>query len=159
MREPRSTNQMKRSHGLTGHSGQYFVCAELSKRGWLASITLTNAEDIDVLAHHVATKKNVAIQVKTSSGSEPRWLLSARSEEWSAPHVFFVLVILGKEPPDFHIVPSEVVRHYIYTRHREWLSGRKKSGEPRRDSSMRNFVDLECKYRNQWDSLLEDQKG
>jgi hypothetical protein len=150
---------MKRSHGLTGHAGQYFVCAELSKRGWLASISLTNAEDIDVLAHHVATKKTVAIQVKTSSGSEPKWLLSARSEKWSAPHVFFVLVVLGKEPPDFHVVPSEIVRRYIYTSHREWLSGRKKSGEPRKDSSIRKFVDLGGKYRNQWDTLLDGPTG
>jgi hypothetical protein len=74
---------MKLSNGLVGHSGQYLVCAELSKRGWLASLTLANAEDIDVLAHHTVTKKNVALQVKTSSGSEPLWLLSKRNEGWS----------------------------------------------------------------------------
>ncbi|WP_414665162.1 hypothetical protein [Horticoccus sp. 23ND18S-11] len=150
---------MKLSHGLVGHAGQYYVCAELSRRGWLASITLANAEDIDVLAHHVATKKNVAIQVKTSSGAEPKWLLSARSEAWSAPHIFFVFVLLGKEPAEFHVVPSEIVRRYVYTRHREWLAGTKKSGEPRKDSSMRKFVDLDGKYRNRWESLLESHSG
>jgi hypothetical protein len=149
---------MKLSHGLVGHAGQYFVCAELSRRGWLASITLSNAEDIDILAHHVSTKKNIAIQVKTSSGSDPRWLLSERCERSSAPHVFFIFVVLGKEPPDFHIVPSEVVRHYIYTRHRAWLAGRKKSGEPRKDSSMRKFEDADGEYRNRW-GILDERKG
>ncbi|MDQ5980303.1 MAG: hypothetical protein QG602_3279 [Verrucomicrobiota bacterium] len=148
---------MKISHGLVGHAGQYFVCAELSKRGWLASITLSNAEKIDVLAYHSATNKNVAIQVKTSSGKDPKWILSEKNEIWSAPHVFYALVILGKEPAEIHIVPSEIVRNYIFTRHREWLAGRKKSGEARKDSGMRKFEDIEGEYLNRWELLHEER--
>jgi len=150
------SQKMKISNALTGHAGQYFVCAELSKRGWLASITLTNAQNIDILAHHVQTKKNVAIQVKTTSGAHAKWILTSRNEQWSEPNVFFVLVRLGRESerPIFHIVPSEVVREFVYSSHREWLKGTKKDGSPRKDSQIRNFLDYEGMYQENWDLLL-----
>jgi hypothetical protein len=35
---------------LSGVSGEYFVAAELSRRGFIASLTLKNAQGIDILA-------------------------------------------------------------------------------------------------------------
>ena len=39
----------KLSAGLTGVSGEYFVAGELSRRGYVASITLRNTRGIDIL--------------------------------------------------------------------------------------------------------------
>jgi hypothetical protein len=50
---------------LTGAAGEYYVAAELSRRGWAASITPKGVERNDVLAQHVETRAVVAIQVKT----------------------------------------------------------------------------------------------
>ena len=32
-----------RTTGLTGAAGEYYVAAELSRRGWLATVTIKNA--------------------------------------------------------------------------------------------------------------------
>src|SRR4051812_11084460 len=52
--------------GLTGAAGEYFVAAELSLRGWLATVTIKNAPGIDVLAQNLDTRATVAIQTKTA---------------------------------------------------------------------------------------------
>ena len=39
----------KLSKILSGVSGEYFVAAELSRRGYIASITLRNSRGIDIL--------------------------------------------------------------------------------------------------------------
>ena len=41
---------LRLSPGLCGTAGEYFVAAELSRRGYVASITLRNARGIDILA-------------------------------------------------------------------------------------------------------------
>ena len=41
---------MKPSSQLTGVAGEYFVAAELSRRGFIASITMRNSPGIDILA-------------------------------------------------------------------------------------------------------------
>ena len=41
-------NEKKVSSILTGVSGEYFAAAELSRRGYVASITLRNTKGIDI---------------------------------------------------------------------------------------------------------------
>ena len=56
----------KLSHVLTGVAGEYFVAAELSRRGYIASITLRNTQGIDLLASDQNATRQIAIQVKTN---------------------------------------------------------------------------------------------
>lgn len=63
-----------------GISGEYFVAAELSRRGYVASLTLRNTRGIDVLASNPDATKSVGIQVKTCQGVEPAWLLNVKAE-------------------------------------------------------------------------------
>ena len=67
--------------GLTGVAGEYFVAAELSRRGYIASITLRNTRGIDILASNADATRQVAIQVKTNQGSKPQWVLNWRFAE------------------------------------------------------------------------------
>ena len=62
------------------------------------------------------------------------------------------LRLLG-ERPDFYIVPSEAVAQYVKLSHASWLAGKKSDGSPRKDSDMRNFTDIDSKYKEAW-SLL-----
>ena len=50
---------------LTGLSGELFVAAELSKRGFQVLITFGNPKEIDLIAHNFETKQKFAVQVKT----------------------------------------------------------------------------------------------
>jgi len=63
----------KLSKGITGIAGEYFVAAELSRRGFMASITLRNNDSIDIHASNPITNKIYANQVKTSQNSSFKW--------------------------------------------------------------------------------------
>lgn len=140
---------------LVGIAGEYFVAAELSLRGYLASITLRNSRGIDIIASSSDATRSVSIQVKTSSGNVPKWMLKQKSESFSADNHFYVFVLLREVGvrPDFHIVPSQVVAEYVTTSHRQWLAGTKADGSPRKDSRMRNFRDPDQQYKEAWDLL------
>ena len=57
---------------LVGVAGEYFVAAELSLRGCLASVTLRNSRGIDIIASSADASKSVSIQVKTTKSKAPR---------------------------------------------------------------------------------------
>ena len=140
---------------LVGVAGEYFVAAELSLRGYLASITLRNSRGIDIIASNSDATRSVSIQVKTSSGNVPKWMLTQKSESFSADNHFYVFVLLRGvgARPDFHIVPSKVAAEYVATSHRQWLAGTKADGSPRKDSAMRNFCDPDLQYKESWDLM------
>src|SRR2546430_4501352 len=98
--------QNRLSKILTGIAGEYFVAAELSRRGFVASLTLRNTKGIDVLASNADATKSVGIQVKTCQGIEPEWLLNVKAEADSAANLFYVFVCLpDRGAPSFHVVP------------------------------------------------------
>src|SRR6476620_6644828 len=95
------------STGLSGVAGEYFVAAELSRRGHVASLTLRNTRGIDVLASNSDATRSVGIQVKTCQGRKPQWLMNEKAESESAENLFYVFVCLPKAgSPDFYVVPQ-----------------------------------------------------
>ena len=139
---------------LTGDAGQYFVAGELSRRGYIAALTVANTPHFDILVSKADGSNQKAIQVKTSTGKEKTWILSSRGENLFNPNIIYVFVILNElNQPIYHIVPSSIVAEQIKTSHQEWLSGTKKDGSERKDSTMRKFCDYENKYLDRWDLL------
>jgi len=140
---------------LVGVAGEYFVAAELSVRGYLASVTLRNSRGIDIIASNSDASRSVSIQVKTSKKGAARWVLTKKAETFFAGNHFYIFTRLHEigERPDFYIVPSETVAKYCSRTHREWLAGTKKDGSARNDSSMRVFEDKEGEYKEAWGSL------
>ncbi|MBC5785979.1 hypothetical protein H8N03_23780 [Ramlibacter sp. USB13] len=61
-------NNAKLSATLCGVSGEYFVAAELSRPGYIASLTRRNTRGLDILASNADAPKSVDIQVKTAHG-------------------------------------------------------------------------------------------
>ncbi len=68
----------KLSSTLCGVAGEYFVAAELSRRGYIASITLRNTRGVDILASNADATKSVGVQVKTNQRGVAEWIL----DEW-----------------------------------------------------------------------------
>jgi hypothetical protein len=56
---------------IVGNIGLYFVCYELSKRGWNVMPTTRNARGIDIIAYHLEVAEYVGIQVKSLSKKNP----------------------------------------------------------------------------------------
>ncbi len=145
----------KLSHVLTGVSGEYFVAAELSRRGYIASITLRNTQGIDILASDRNAQHQVAVQVKTNQNNKREWILNSKAEELISKSFFYIFVDFGKEdhPPEYFIVPSEKVAQNIRSSHRKFLSTPGKDGKLHKDSTMRKFEDFKGKYLGKWELL------
>ena len=82
-------------------------------------------------------------------------MVSKKDEDFFSDDHFYVFVGLGGvlERPAFHIVPSEVVAHYIRESHQTWLATPSSSGKQHIDSSMRKFSDPDNEYFERWDLL------
>jgi hypothetical protein len=146
---------MKKSNTLTGVAGEYYVAAELSNRGYIASITLRHTRGVDILASNENATKQVAIQVKTSSMPKKVWMLNEKAEEYFGDSLFYVFVDLKGETqrPDFFIVPSKIVAKYVRQSHIEWLNTPGRGGRKRNDSQMRRFRDPAGQYLEKWELL------
>lgn len=137
-----------------GVSGEYFVAAELSRRGYVASLTLRNTKGIDVLAANADASKSVGIQVKTCQGGKPEWLLNAKDEDGSGENLFYVFVCLPTSgSPSYYIVPRATVASAIHERHQKWLNTPGQKGQVHRDNPNRKFADLKGSFKERWELL------
>jgi hypothetical protein len=151
---------MKISSQLSGIAGEYYVAAELSRRGYLAAITLRNSDGVDILASSIDGKKLISIQVKSTQGKR-RWILNKKVEEDAVKNKYFAFVHLPNkinEQPEFYIVSSKTLANKIYAGHRRWLSEPGKNGRIRKDSNTRQFDPkyfLPDELVNGWEELIE----
>ena len=143
------------STSLVGIAGEYFIRAELSRRGYVASITLRNTRGIDILASNADATKSVGIQVKTNQRRGKKWILNEKIEKDIATNLFFVFVRLNfLDAPEYHIVPRADVVKYVSEAHKQWLSKPDRKGQAHKDNSIRKFADMDQKYLNRWELLL-----
>jgi hypothetical protein len=143
---------------LTGTAGEYFVAAELSMQGWLATVTIKNSPGVDILAKHPTSGQSAAIQVKTTSKVSGRFILSAKDETTAIGNdEWYAFVVLGapNQRPRFYIVPRDVVAGYIYSRYHQWQSQPDRQGKPRKHIPTRDVNAAELgAYEDNW-KLLE----
>jgi hypothetical protein len=140
---------------LTGVAGEYFVAAELSRRGYIASISLRNTRGIDIRATNPDGSRSITIQCKTNQKADRKWLLNEKSEEFISKDHFYVFVALSKstDRPRYHVVPSRVVAERTKKGHKKWLDTPGRKGQQHRDTPMRNFLDPEDEFLERWDLL------
>jgi len=151
----------KLSSVLCGVAGEYFVAAELSRRGYIASITLRNTRGVDVLASNADATKSAGIQVKTNQLGVAEWILSSKVEEGPsdelAENLFFIFVTLpvdGSAPPAYYIISRRELAQVVKENHARWLATPGRGGRPHStDNTIRKFADPDGIYRDRW-SLL-----
>ena len=141
-----------------GVAGEYLAAGELSLRGFISSITLRNSRGIDIIVSNSDGTKSITVQVKTNSDGKNKWVLTKKSEEFCSDNHFYIFVAIKGVGirPDFRIVPSKVVAEQIAREHKSWLAGTKSSGEKRKNSNIRNFIDRENQYLEAW-KLIENK--
>lgn len=151
-------NTTKLSTTLSGVAGEYFVAAELSRRGYIASITLRNTHGIDILVANEKATKSVGLQIKTNQDRKKEWVLNQKVEDGFAENLFYIFVNLNDLTtlPSYHIVPSQTVAEYGRRTHSEWLATPGKKGNEHRDNPMRKFADPQENYLGRWDLLELD---
>jgi hypothetical protein len=140
----------KISNNNTGLAGQFFVCYEFARRGFDVGHLLGNTKDIDVLVSHPEIGE-FKVQIKTTSGSKPEWVLNKKAEDLSQENLYYVLVVLGDDTPYCHIVPSKELSKLVFESHQTWLQNPGKNGKPHKDNSLRKFRDYDKVYLNKWE--------
>ncbi len=118
-------------------AGEYFVAAELYRRGYSVAMTLGNAKAIDLFAERDARTVNVqvkAIRNKKSIG----WPIMQKAIK---DNIIYVLICLNdsQAPPDYFICTSGEARDCT------------------KQYSTRGIIDLarvrDGKYRDRWDKI------
>lgn len=150
LREIGLENEKSRTNEL-GVSGEYFVVAELTRQGYVASLTSKNTKAIDILASSKDGKRCVSIQVKTCSNNKLNtWKLNDKVENINSENIFYVFVNLNEgNPPDYFIVPSRNVAETVKNTHREWINTPNRQGGRHNDTPMRTFR-INEEYKTEW---------
>jgi hypothetical protein len=145
-------------YNIVGVSGEYFVAAELSRRGWVAVLTLKNTPNIDLIATTPDGKRTVNIQVKTRSiGNRQGWILN-KSIESVAPGKNFYIAFVDLQgidaKPDYYLIPKNLFAKWIANRHKDWLAAPGRNGRAHVDNPIRAFdkpqFSIFEQYHNNW---------
>ena len=143
-------------NGRIGVAGEYFVMAELKRRGYVASPTSKNTKAIDLLVSDKNGKQLAAIQVKTCDNpKQQKWKMSKSVEQNDAANLYYVFVNMnGGAEPSYYVVPSRYVAYRVWQDYDEWINTPGKQGQKRNETPMRTFefVDEEeqAQYKDAW---------
>lgn len=152
-------------NGIVGIAGEYFVAAELSQRGIVATLTLKNTPRVDVIATNLLTGKVANIQVKTMSVENNQgWRLSKKDEESSEIKNFFYVLVNLKGPselPEYYIFPHKKLAEILRNDYNQWFQSPGRNGRTRNETDMRvldpyrreDLMKALGKYKNNWNLL------
>ena len=100
---------MKKNNQLVGNIGLFYVCYELSKRGWNCLPTTRNAKGVDLIIYSQDAKKHYTIQVKSLSkrnpipfGSKPQLIAD-----------FVILVRNVFDTPEVYLMKPEEIKERL----------------------------------------------
>jgi len=128
----------KISNQLVGNAGLFYVCYELSKRGWNCLPTTRNARGVDIIIYDLDGERKLTIQVKTLSKKNP--VPFGSKLEVMADFVIICAEIFS-ESPKVYILKREEVKKMV-----------KKMVKDNRVSYWLQPKDYE-RYRNRWEVI------
>jgi len=149
------------SNNLIGCAGEYYVCAELCRRGLLALVTPKNNPLFDVIATNAQGSDSVAIQVKTKNNKQG-WKLNKDIERpQDNPDLFVILVdIHADNLTDFYMYQYDDLSTRVSELYAEYMRTPKRDGGQKKDVTFRwfdlkNFTNDDRNRKNKWNLILE----
>jgi hypothetical protein len=156
------TNSIRKRVGnnLVGVTGEYYVSAELGKRGVLALLTPKNNPLFDIVAITPDASKTISIQVKTmSERNNQGWKLGKEiCRKRYNPNLYVVLVNLTSTHPEFYIYEYDTLSERVAEIYEKYLKTPKKDGSSRKDIDFRwfdfkYFTEEDNRRKDSWDLL------
>ena len=136
-------NQVKKYQ--TQWAAQFYVAAELTRRGYLVSLTLGNAPVADLLVVS-PNGEHFMVDVK-GQATKNFWLIKRRAPR---DDLFYILVYLPKdEHPKFFILSS----HELMREREEYRKHIESKGRKYRDELGGINWSTALRYENRWDKL------
>lgn len=138
---------MNLNQNQVGLAGEYYVLAQLTAHGYLATLTLDHSTGVAILVTNYDINKIFKVKVKTSikkpskskyfgDGKFYTWAMNEKHERIMKLNLVYCFVHFhdALSLPKFFLVPSMQVADYVEWQHKFWL---KESGG--RDTAMRQF--------------------
>ena len=149
------------SNNLVGTAGEYFVCAELCRRGYLALLTPKNNPLFDVIASTQDGSKTVSIQVKTRSiRNKQGWKLGKDITVKRHDSGLFVVLVNLEEYglPEFYVYEYDSLADVVDRNYTTYMAQPKRDGTPRKDVGFRwhdtsLFTEDDHSRKNNWEPI------
>ena len=152
--------------GLIGNAGEYYVVAELLKRGVIAALAPRNSPAFDVLA--TRDGQTVRIRVKTKSDEYDAWQWVAKKDgslfrDLSERGDFTILVNLAVDRSKlrFFVLPTSILNTWLVSDFEEWVKEPGKRGRPHDPANPKRHFEytpwsVELKrYEDNWELLWQ----
>ncbi len=97
---------MRANGQMTGMLGVYLTAAELTKLGFIVSLTSRSAFGADLLVTDRHCRKTWSVQVKTNRKAASFWLVGPHAADLRSRSHVYVFVNNAEEQPEYFLVPS-----------------------------------------------------
>ena len=150
------------ANNLVGTAGEYYVCAELCRLGYLALLTPKNNPLFDVIATTPDGSRFVSIQVKTRSVHNTQgWKLGTDIAKGHAPSGLFVVLVNLEDRglPEFYVYEYPVLSERVSHVYQAYISKPKRDGTPKKEVGFRWFDEMSFNHddhsrKNNWQPIL-----
>ena len=123
---------------FAGNAGEFFVLAELTRRGWTAGLTARNNRAYDILAKRDNDFAAIRVKTKSSASDAFRWNAKPSGElflDAGSERDLCVLVDIPEDDnlgPTYYVVPTPVIDKWLKDDFAAWLlkPGRKGPHDP-----------------------------
>ncbi len=133
---------------FAGNAGEFFVLAELTRRGWTAALTARNNRAFDILSTRGDDFARIRVKTKTSASIVFQWNAKANGGiflEMSHKKDFCVLVDIPEEDtsPTYYIVPTPLVDKWLKDDFKTWVTTPGAKGQQRAKNNKRRLLHLD----------------
>jgi Holliday junction resolvase-like predicted endonuclease len=149
-KRPKLTNQQ------VAYAGENFVAAEIHRRGGYAVTFSGNMKGIDLLASDVEHDRVISIQVKTKTAGTWQTTIKHGKKQKEPEDVskFWIFVDLGKDDPEYYIVPAWWIENDIHVAHDQYLAEHG-GHRAKTDTSTHHAIPVKRiqEWKDSWDTL------
>lgn len=163
--------QSGRQNQLTKQTGEYLVCAELCRRGYIATSFTGSVPDYDVIA---IDKNNKAIQIQVKTIKTGTWQLNARNyldieitengkqliqkKACSNNDLIYIFIKLNEnEKDDFYLIKLKDLQEIIFQGYKSYLESHNGRRPRNPESTHTDINEIQLnKYKDNWRLLRND---
>ena len=131
---------------FAGNAGEFFVLAELTRRGWTAALTARNNRAYDILAKRNDEFAALRVKTKTPLSDAFQWNAKPNGEiflELTNKGDFCVLVDIPEDTnvgPTYYVVPTPMIEKWLKDDFQTWVTTPGVKGQQRaKDNRQRIF--------------------
>jgi len=134
---------------FAGNAGEFFVLAELTRRGWTAALTARNNRAYDILAKRGDGFAAIRVKTKTSAFTLFQWNAKSNGSiflEMTEKRDFCALVDIPDDndgTPTYYVVPTTVIDKWLRDDFAMWVTTPGARGQQRAEDNKRRLFYLD----------------